>query len=187
MDKRFQDTGPCSKLLYLGMKRGHWQKFQKFHTYTQYSLSTPQGRNWPYFCSTDSGFPYTGPILKIAILFASGHVSWDMGQFSKLPYLGMKPGKWSNFQKLHIYCLSTPGGRNWAYFRSMGSSFRDTDRFSKFPYLGMKLWPLAKVPEVVNILSFYLRVVAIEQFLLYRQQYPRYRPFFKIAIFGHET
>ncbi len=50
-----------------------------------------------YFCSTGSGFR-------------------DMGQFSKLPYLGMKYGKWPKFQKLHIYCLSTPpgggGGRN---------------------------------------------------------------------------
>ncbi len=34
--------------------------------------------------------------------------------------------------------LSTPGGRNWAYFRSTGSDFRDTGRFWKLPYLGMK-------------------------------------------------
>ncbi len=31
---------------------------------------------------------------------------------SKLPYLGMKLGHWPKFPKLHIYSLSTPGGRN---------------------------------------------------------------------------
>ena len=41
----------------------------------------------------------------------------------KLPYLGMKLGHWPKFQKLHIYPLSTPGSRNWAYFRSTGSGF----------------------------------------------------------------
>ncbi len=35
--------------------------------------------------------------------------------------------------------LSTPGGQNWACFRSTGSGFRDTGRFSKLPYLGMTL------------------------------------------------
>ncbi len=51
----------------------------------------------------------------------------------------MKLGHWPKFQQLHRYSLSTPDGRNWAYFRSTGSGFWDTGRFSKLPYLGMKL------------------------------------------------
>ena len=55
----------------------------------------------------------------------------------------MKLGHWPKCQKLHIYPLSTPGGRNWAYFCSTGSGFWDTGQFSKLPFLGMKLgkWP----------------------------------------------
>ncbi len=38
----------------------------------------------------------------------------DTGRFSKLPYLAMKLGDWPNFQELHIYPLSFPGGWNSA-------------------------------------------------------------------------
>ncbi len=47
----------------------------------------------PYFRSMGSGFR-------------------DICRFSTLPYLGMKFGHWQKFQKLHIYSLSTPWGRN---------------------------------------------------------------------------
>ena len=40
----------------------------------------------------------------------------DTGRFSKLPYLGMKLSHWPKFQKMHIYTLSTPWGRNWAFY-----------------------------------------------------------------------
>ena len=99
-----------------GMKLGHWSKFQKLHIY---SLSTPGGQNWGYFCFTGSGSRNTSCI-------------------SKLPYLGMKLGHWQKILKLNIYPLPTPRGRNWAYFHSTGSSFLDTGRFWKLPYLGMK-------------------------------------------------
>ncbi len=82
------------------------------------------GRNWAYFHPKSSGF-------------------WYRGQFSKLPYMGMKLGHWPKCQRLYIYSLSTPGGRNWAYFHSTG-------RFSKLPYLGMKL---GHYPAVAHILS----------------------------------
>ena len=49
-----------------------------------YILSTPGCRNGAYFCSMGSGF-------------------WDMGWFSKLPYMGMKLSRWAKLQKLHIY------------------------------------------------------------------------------------
>ncbi len=52
-------------------------------------------------------------------------------------------GHGPKFQKLHIHLISIPGGRNWAYFRSMGSGFLDNCWFSKLPYLARKLvhWP----------------------------------------------
>ncbi len=53
--------------IYLGMTL-HWQKIQKLHIYP---FLPAGGQNWAHFCSTGSGF-------------------WDVGQFSKLPYLGMK-------------------------------------------------------------------------------------------------
>ena len=45
-----------------------------------------------------------------------------LGRFSKLPYLGMKPGIWKKCQKLHILLdpLSTPGGRNCATYATSG-------------------------------------------------------------------
>ena len=45
----------------------------------------------------------------------------------------------AKLQKLYINSLSTPRGRNWAYFYSTGSIFWDMRSFSKLPYLGMKL------------------------------------------------
>ncbi len=128
----------------------------------------PGGRNWPYFCSTGSGF-------------------WDMGRFSKchiwawnlaiaqsarsctctlfLPQgveIELVLALWAavseiqaNFQNCHIwawnlaidqsarsctYTLFLPQGRrNWAYFHSTVSGFRDVGQFWKLPYLVMNL------------------------------------------------
>ncbi len=41
----------------------------------------------------------------------------------------MELGNWPKFQKLHLYSLSTPGGRNWASFPSTGSGFQDRADF----------------------------------------------------------
>ena len=57
----------------------------------------------------------------------------------------------------------------------------------KIAIFGYETWPLAKVPEVAHILSFYPRGAKLSLFLLYGQRFPRYAPIFKIAIFGHET
>ncbi len=171
--------GRFSKLLYLGMKLGHWPKFQKLHIYYP---STPGGRNWACFHSTASGFRDTGPIFKIAIF---GHETWrlakvpevahvlsfypkwsklrlfslyvrgfrDTDRFLKLPYLDVQFGNWPKFQKLHIYSLSTPRGRNWAYFRSTASGFRDTGPIWKLPYLALKLgsWSTFLSPKFHSI------------------------------------
>ncbi len=59
------------------------------------------GRNLAYFRSTDSSFR-------------------DTGQFSKLPYLGMKLGHWSARSCTYTFY---PRGQNCAYFCSTGSGF----------------------------------------------------------------
>ena len=58
----FRDTGPFSKLPYLGMKLGHWPKFQKLHKY-RYTLFLPQRVE----VELGQRFPRYGPISKIAI------------------------------------------------------------------------------------------------------------------------
>ncbi len=121
-------------------------------------------------------FPRYGPSL------------WVTGWFLKLPYfmyLGMKLGHWPKLRKLLIYSLSVPGGWNWAYFHSPGSCFRDI--IFKIAIFGHKTWPLAKVPQVADIVSFYPKGSKLSLFSLYGQRFPRYGQIFKIAIFGHET
>ena len=81
-----------------------------------------------------------------------------MVRISKLSYFSMKFGYWQKFQKLHIYPLFTPRGRNWAYFL-----YQQFPLIFKIAVLGVKLghW-LTKVPDVAHILSFYLKRVGIE-------------------------
>ena len=122
--------------------------------------------------STGSDFQDTGPFSKLPYLsMILGH--WpklrDTGPLSTLPYLSMKLGHWAkSFRSCTyiVYSLSTPRCRNWSYFRSTGSGFRDKHRFSKLPYFFHETWPL----------KFSLSS-------LYGHQCPRYGPFFKIAIF----
>ncbi len=70
-----------------------------------------------FFCIKASGnhrgrfFFY---LFFILFYFFTHSGYWDTDIFSKLthlgmPYLGMKPGHWTNFQKLHIYSLCTQG------------------------------------------------------------------------------
>ena len=47
--------------------------------------------------------------------------------------------------------------------------------------------PLANPPDVAHVPSFYPRGLKLSLFSLYMQRFPRDRPIFKIAIFGHET
>ena len=51
-----------------------------------------------------------GSKVSLFLLYRQRFLS--TGLFLKLPYLGMKFGKWSKFQRLHIYTLSTLKGRN---------------------------------------------------------------------------
>ena len=144
----------------------HWSKFQKLHIH---SLTT----------TGEWGGDYTELIFGLQAVFA------------KLPYLAMKHGKWPKFRKLHIYSLCTPVGRNWAYFPSMGTGFRDTGRLLKLPYLGMKLGHGPKWQKL-HIYSFSPprgRNSKLRSKLgsLYWEWFLRYGQILKIAIFAHET
>ncbi len=94
------------------------------------------------FHSTDSGF-------------------WDRCQFSKLPYLGTRLGKWPMLKKLLINSLSIPLGRIWAYFCSTGSGFWNMGHFSKLPYLGMKLGHWQRISK----LHIYFRLEGVKMSL----------------------
>ncbi len=119
----FRDTGRFSKLPFWGMKVGHWPKFQKLHIY----FFLPQGGEIKLV------LPLRAAVLEIRADFRNCHIwAWN-SPISQVP-------------EVAIHSLSTPWGRNWAYFGSTGSGFRDTGWFSKLPYLGMKVgkWPKFK-------------------------------------------
>ncbi len=114
----FRDTGRFSKLPYLGMKLGHWPKFQKLHIHV-YPVSTPGGE-------IEFIFALRAAVCEIWADFQNCRTwAWNLAITQN--------------SKSCIYHLSSSWGRNWAYFRSTGSGFQDTGRFSKLPYLGMKL------------------------------------------------
>ncbi len=126
----FRDIGRFSKYPYLGMSRGQIWIFGHepwplakvpvvaHYVTATYPLLLPHGSKVSLLSHYGQQFPRCGVALKIAIF---GHETWPLAKV----------------QKLHIHSLSTLGGRNWAYFCSKGSDFRDTGRISKLIYLGM--------------------------------------------------
>ncbi len=96
----------------------------------------------------------------------------------------MKLGHWPKLQKFHIYSLSTPRGRNWAYFRSMGSGFRHTGRLSK---LGMKLGHVGQISRSCRYTPFLPQRIEIELLFALRAAVSKIRAIFKIAIYGYDT
>ncbi len=74
----FRYTGWFSKLPYLRMKLGYWQKIQMLHILLS---SYPRGSTFSWF-----------------LLYGQRSPVW----FSKLPYLAMKLGQWPKFQRVKI-------------------------------------------------------------------------------------
>ncbi len=111
--------------------------------------------------------------------------------FSKLLYLGMKLGCWPNFQKWQIYSHSAPRGLKLSLFSLDGQRFPRYGLMCNIAIFEHETWPLAKVPEVAHILSFYPGGGGskLSLFSVYGQRFLRYmyEPIFKIAIFGFET
>ncbi len=75
-----------------------------------------------------------------------------------------------------IHSVSIQGHRNWAYFCSMGSVFRDNGCF-------WHAWPKF---QKCHIYSLSPRGSKLSSFSLYRQRILRYWPNFKTVIFRHE-
>ena len=122
--------------------------------------------------------------VEIELIFRStGSGFCDTGTLSKLAYLGMKHGHWPKFQKLHVYSLSAQGGWNLDYFHPNGSNSKILVYFQSC-HIWAWNWSLTKLPEVAYKLSFHQRGSKLSLFSLYEQQFPRYRPIFKIAIFA---
>ncbi len=82
---------------------------------------------------------------------------------------------------LHFYLR----GRNWAYFHSMSSNFRNTCQLSNNWAWNLVIDQSAR--SRTYILSFYPRGSKLSLCSLYGQWFLRYRTIFEIAIFGHET
>ncbi len=133
--------------------------------------------------------PLSTPGGRIELILLCGQWFLRYGPIFKIPYLGMKPGIWKKLQNLHMDPSSTPGGRNWAYFRSTGSGFWDTGHLSKLPYLGMKPGIWKKVPEVAYGPSFYPRGSKLSLFFALRAVVSeiKWSNNFENTIFEHET
>ncbi len=96
----------------------------------------------------------------------------------------MKLGHWPKCQTLHIYPLSTPGGKvKIDLIFPLQAAVSEIRLIFKIAIFGHETWSLAKVPEVACIVSFYPKGSKLRLFLLYGQQFP----IFKIPVFGHET
>ena len=157
MGSSFRDNDWFSKLPYLGMQLAAWPLAKIPEV--AHILSFPQGLKIELILTLETGY------------------SEILAKFQTVIFQ-------HEFQKWHIYCLSNPGGRNWAHFCSMGSCFRDTGHFSNLPYLGIKL---GKWPKFQKLHIYPLSTPQGRNWAYYGQQFPTYRPIFKIVIVGHET
>ncbi len=213
MGSHFQDTGRYSKLAYLGMKLGHWKKFQKLHLH---SLSI-QGVEFELIVALRVAVSEILTNFQNCFIWAKNlasgkscqklHIHSFYPRGSKMSLFSFYGQRFVSeilavFQNCHIwagsFCIGKssrictyalflhPRGRNWVYFRSTGSSFRDIGRFSKLPYLGMKLghWPKFQKLHIYSLSSPGESKLSL--FLLYGQPFWIYGRIFKISIFAHE-
>ena len=127
----------------------------------------PRELNWAYFHSMGSGF-------------------WDTGRFSKLPYLGMKPGHWEKSARSCTYALFLPQGVEIEPIFVLRAVVFKMRTIFKVAIFGHETWQVAKLPELAHILSFYPGL-KLNFFRSKGKRFPRYEPIFKIDIFGHET
>ncbi len=74
----------------------------------------------------------------------------------------MKLGHWKQIQNVHIYPIFAPRGSKLRVFLLYGQWFPRYGSIFKIAIFGHEIWPLAKVPEVAHILSFYTHEFEIE-------------------------
>ena len=150
-----------------------WADFQNCHIWAWDLVTDKKFRSWIYILSFYHG-------VEIELTFHStGSGFRDTGNFLKLPYLDMKPGKWPNFRTWACALFLPQGGLNWANLCSTGSGFWHTGHFSKLPYLGMALCNWPKFQELYILSLSTSGGWNRSYFLLYEQQFLRYGPFFK--------
>ncbi len=111
----------------------------------------PRGSKLSRFLLYRQQFLRYGPIFKIAIY---EHETWSLEKVPEVAHI---------YIYIYIYSLSIPRGRNWAYFHSTGSGFRDTGHFSKLPHLGMKYghWPKFKKLHICSLSTHQFKIELI--------------------------
>ena len=215
MGRSFRDTGRFSELPYLGMKLGNWQKIQKLYIDAfstrggwnwAYFCSTGSGVRDTVQFSKIAIFGHETwqlakvpevahiPVLsfyprgvEIEVIFNIRAAVSRYRPFFKISIFGHETCHMAKVSEVAHILFLPQVGRNRAYFQSTGSSFRDIGQFSKLPYLGMKLSNWQKIQKL-HIYPFTTpKGLKLSLFLLCRLRFPRYRPIFKIPIFGHET
>ena len=131
--QQFPRYGPIFKISIFGAWNLAIGQSARSFKYTPYT--TPGGRNWACFHSTGSGF-------------------WDTGQFSKLPYLGMKLVTVKRSRSC-TYTLFQPQRVEFELLfalRAAVSVFSKYGQIFKVVIFGHEIWTLAKVPEVAHTL-----------------------------------
>ena len=129
-----QDMGWVSKLPYLGMKLGHWRKFQKLH---MYSLSTQRGFKLS-LC-----FLYMAAVSEIRADFQNCHIwAWNL-----------VPDNKSNGC---TYTLILPqGGEIELPFALRAAVSEIETDLQNWHLFGHETWSLTIGPEVTHIFTFY--------------------------------
>ncbi len=184
---RFQDTGRFSKLSYLGMKSGIWQKFWKLQHIDP--LSTPvtffvqsfcmKPGNWKHFARSCTWTLYLCQGVEIELSFAL------LAAVSEIR---------ADFQTFHIRTWNLEfeicqGSCMWTLFlhkwieinliftlRTAVSDIR-----AHFQHCHICAWKL-EFKKNLHKLNFLPKYMSL--FSLYKQRFTRYGPIFKISIFG---
>ncbi len=126
--------------------------------------------------------------VKIELIFSLvGSGFRHMGRISKLQYLCMKLNHWQKFQKLHIRPLNfyPVGGGIEFIFMPRAEVSEIKARFQNW-CIEHEIWNLTKSSRSCLSALCQPRWSKLSLLFLYGQQFLRYRPIYKFAIFGHE-
>ena len=159
MGSGFWDACRFLNFPYLGMKLGHWPKFQEFPIYF---ISTSGCRNWVYFPFTDSASEIRDD-FQIAIF---GHGTWPL---TKIP-------------EVHKHFLSTPrggGGGTLSFISLYKQQFPTYWPTIKMAIYRHETWPLPNLVPVAHIPSFCPTGGAIEHIFSLRSAVSEIRPYFQ--------
>ncbi len=107
----FWNTGRLSKSQYLGMKLGHCQNFQKLPIYSFLPHRGIFGHEtWPLAKVPQVAHTFSFSKLSLYSFYGSQFPKYI--QIFKIARFRHETWSLAKFQKLHMYCLSTPSGRS---------------------------------------------------------------------------